>query len=481
MIYALVAIALAIICDCWYFPRPPLANVPTFYGWPPFGTLFWLQKNPAKTLQKWAKHHGLIQVKVGFLWIVVALTDEEVHRLWVSNASKLNLRWLLPVFSSVLTVPGFTVGSTPHSAELSATKRHFELILHAIAVSSPRFVDVVTAETDKLVRQLMEYVNDDVDPLLLFKRWHLRIVLALGYGIDADTKFPGLIDDIITTEQAIMRIRAPLLWRNWFPGSQAARWIQRRGKYMDMLMKDMLLHVNERSDSVVGQLLDRNLSMAQVSSCCLLLVSAGLDNTPLLMCHLLGQMGYHRQWQARAYDEISSKISGVRDYRQGVVVMALIQETLRLFSVLPLALPRQTTGPIGNIPPNTKLLMNAYTANHDPKRYANADEFDPQRWLDDASLRHYGFGTGLRSCLGKIMASRMMWWATVRVLDTFAIDHPHDTKFKMGLDPFATNASPSATSFEPYPFKVHLTPRSNENAPMEPCVIAGNKAMSPNL
>lgn len=463
MIYTVLAIAIATLINYWYFPRPPLSNIPTFYGWPAIGNLVHLQKNPARTLKKWAQDHGLIQVKVGFQWIVVALSDKEVHRLWVSNASKTNLRWLLPVFSSVLTVPGFTVGSTPYSTELKATKRHFELILHTIAVTSDIFVRVLSTQTDLLVKQLAQYAggNDDVDPLIFMKRWHLRIVLQIGYGIDADEQFPGLIDEIITVELAIMRIRAPLLWRNWFPGSSAHKWIRRRGVYMAMLMRDMLEHINDRSDSVVGQLLDRNLSMAQVSSCCLLLVSAGLDNTPLLMSHLLGQMGYHHQWQARAHDEINSQgFRSVRDYRQGKIIMALIQETLRLFSVLPLALPRQTTACIGRMPPRTKLLMNAYAANHDPHRYNNANNFDPQRWLDDANLRHYGFGTGLRSCLGKILALRMMWWATVRLLDEFKVNHPRDDNWKMELDPFVANAQPNATSFEPYPFKVRLTIRS---------------------
>ncbi|MDQ2091369.1 cytochrome P450 [Marimonas arenosa] len=77
----------------------------------------------------------------------------------------------------------------------------------------------------------------------------------------------------------------------------------------------------------------------------------------------------------------------------------VIEETARLLS------PLQTTGRVTTedvelagqkIPRGSKVRIFIGSANHDPRRFENPDEFD----IDRAAARHMGFGGGIHYCIG---------------------------------------------------------------------------------
>lgn len=365
----------------------------------------------------------------------------------------------------------------------------------------------------------------DVDLLRDFQLFHLRTSVLLTYGVRLDCYGAdhGLCRQIIHCENQIIRFRSPvanaadyfpLLRYIRSPHSAAAR--RCRDHYMaELAARHHHPHWDLDLDPHLG--LDPHLDLDphlevdphwgtgaaptagyahnllaehrrepnphkildhdELQSVCLTMISAGLDNTPLNLNHALGQLSYRSDLQAVAVTELlrsQSLLVAVWDQiphaMASPMVQAIIKETLRYFTVLPLSLPRVTTKDFtynGMVfPQGTTLLMNAYCANHDPAQFGNPHRFDPHRWLDPhhqlrhpGVINHFAFGKGVRMCSGNILAFKQMYVVMSRLLLLFEIKLPTDRRLKMHLDPFTANKYPRATSFEPMPFKVRLVPR----------------------
>ncbi|KAL8063595.1 hypothetical protein ABFX02_01G036500 [Erythranthe guttata] len=93
-------------------------------------------------------------------------------------------------------------------------------------------------------------------------------------------------------------------------------------------------------------------------------------------------------------------------------LMSIIKETLRIHAPLPLLLPRKCRDKCEingyEIPVDTKIIVNAWAINRDPKYWRNPDCFEPERFLDeDLEVDYKGnhfeyipFGAGRRICPG---------------------------------------------------------------------------------
>lgn len=111
-----------------------------------------------------------------------------------------------------------------------------------------------------------------------------------------------------------------------------------------------------------------------------------VDNTSLNFKYGLHQLAnYHQEMWEIAYRELVKAYGGDIELAYSECgldmrceyIKAIVQETLRLFTVLPMALPRETTGDVvyqnAVIPKGTTLFMNCWAANHDekiPRSYA---------------------------------------------------------------------------------------------------------------
>ncbi|OWB70628.1 hypothetical protein B5S31_g307 [[Candida] boidinii] len=197
-------------------------------------------------------------------------------------------------------------------------------------------------------------------------------------------------------------------------------------------------------------------------------------------------------------------------------ISAIVKETLRLFTVLPIALPRLTTKDIlitdnsNNIPvvipQGTTLFMNCWSGNHDAEKFCKPNEFIPERFLikstkdrfssdkdndnldnqedsfireDDISsirsifrdkyvinrkLKHLSFGIGSRMCLGNTLAFKEMYTLIYKLILNFNISRPDAVinneitkKSYYELNPLRINKSPDCIAIEPIERKIKLT------------------------
>lgn len=218
-------------------------------------------------------------------------------------------------------------------------------------------------------------------------------------------------------------------------------------------------------------------------SICLTMVSAGLDTVPgnLIMCIAYLSSPHGQEIQARALDEINkiypNNDSWERSLHEEKVpyITALVKETLRFWSVIPICLPRTSTKDIkwGNavIPAGTSFYMNAYGAHYDETHFKNAYEFNPERYVADDSIDdaaatrgtpHYGYGAGSRMCIGSHLANRELYTAFLKLITAFEIVGPKNKKDEPVLDALGCNQFPTSLTLDPKPFKIGMRIRDKK-------------------
>ncbi|XP_077997840.1 cytochrome P450 2F3-like [Glandiceps talaboti] len=109
---------------------------------------------------------------------------------------------------------------------------------------------------------------------------------------------------------------------------------------------------------------------------------------------------------------------------------ATITEVLRLACAVPLSVPHwtmQDTTLYGfDIPKDTMIWCNIWSAGRDPKLWKNPDEFDPTRYIDpNGKFRrpaiHIPFGLGPRACLGEQLAKMELFLIFTCVLANYTL------------------------------------------------------------
>ncbi|ODV63648.1 cytochrome P450, partial [Ascoidea rubescens DSM 1968] len=493
-------------------PSTPIQNLPQVPGLPIVGNLHQVLYNPTVTYSNWAKKYGdVYQIKLGSENIVVANSFDSVKRLWLETRTSNNSRPVLYTFHKVVSSSkGFTIGTTPFGESYKRKKKIVATSLNKKNVDDPETCNLMDCESLYLVSRIMRDLSDtktqknnDINVLKAVQGFALRISLYKTYGffINLDEKSEknwNLFDEITYVENNIGRLRShtsnlqdylPIL--RYFSlnlNNKANDFRKRRDVYMNQFMEDAKKRIENDQDNCIDCIVSNvlkstdyfNISSDELNSICLTMVSAGLDNTPLNFNHCLGhlsQPSYGYDIQSKAVDKIIECYGDLQTawdnapYESFKVdyITAIVRETLRYFTVLPLCLPRATTKSIfykgAFIPQGTIFFMNAYSANHDPEHFENPDEFIPERWLDESGkiiingTDHFSFGAGARACVGSHLATKELYVLLIRFLIIFQMRAPDDPSMLMETDPIKLNAVPSSIAIEPREYYVKLIPR----------------------
>ena len=162
---------------------------------------------------------------------------------------------------------------------------------------------------------------------------------------------------------------------------------------------------------------------------------ASSDTTTSTLSWFLLYMVLHQEVQKKLHEELDSVIG--RDHAPSYketdnlpFLQATICETIRHASPVPLlgrkAL-RDTKIKEYEIPQDTRILLNMWCVNNDPKEWKDPLVFDPTRFLDEngkfrgwnTSASFYPFGAGIRSCLGQSLAKMNLLVVTSNLLHYF--------------------------------------------------------------
>lgn len=529
---------------------------------PFIGHLHLILENPALIYLTWSKlyNQSIFQIRIGNKRVVVVNSFDDVVGLWVNHSCQNNSRPLSYTFHDLVSaIQGFTIGSTPASLTFQKKKKTISQYLNKRQIELK--LDTINRQINIMIGELWkrDIEFEDINLLPYFQKFVLQTAIYIGYGIELDfyKEHSQFCQEIIDIENKIIRLRSPIsnlqdsipllrIMPRWFNNSEIARMCgERRNSYMNKLYQQLQQGLAEDlpqyKNSILGDLITKTtntqnnnddssdtnctshnncLNEQEIQSICLTLISAGLDNTPLSLNYLFGILSHPKigeHLQNRAIQDILENSGGniVLAWEkvlllQGLMttnqqnpmncqyIEALVLETLRHFTVLPLSLPRLTTKAIRYkdfvIPKETHLFMNAYSANHDCQIFVNPYKFDPDRWLDPVSNsiksqflnfiinnnsksssghghqfkslhshQHFAFGAGSRMCSGYNLVIKQMYVMIIKMLLIFEIHSPTNIKKLMELNPFKNNLNPKGTSFEPKTNHINLKFRKLPN------------------
>lgn len=219
---------------------------------------------------------------------------------------------------------------------------------------------------------------------------------------------------------------------------------------------------------------EAKLSEAEIKSICLTMVSAGIDTIPgnLIMgiAYLSSDDG--QRIQEKAHSEIMTVYPDGDAWEKCLseekvpYITALVKETLRYFTVIPICLPRVSVKDVeyggATIPAGTTFFMNAWAADYDASHFEEPTKFLPERYLaseDGSGTPHYGYGAGSRMCAGSHLANRELYTAYIRLISAFHILPAKSMTDQPILDALECNAMPTGLTTDPKPFKASFKAR----------------------
>ncbi|CAO2194306.1 unnamed protein product [Urochloa humidicola] len=176
---------------------------------------------------------------------------------------------------------------------------------------------------------------------------------------------------------------------------------------------DVLLDVNELDDET-----GLDLHTDNIKAIILDIFAAGTDTSYTVlewaMAELINNPRQMHKLQAEIRAAAGATAGHITEDHLGKMpyLKAVISETLRLHTPVPLLIPRETTEDtelLGyHIPARTRVLINAWAIARDPAAWERADEFSPERFADapmdyskvGQDFRFVPFGGGRRGCPG---------------------------------------------------------------------------------
>ncbi|PRQ31553.1 putative cytochrome P450 [Rosa chinensis] len=172
---------------------------------------------------------------------------------------------------------------------------------------------------------------------------------------------------------------------------------------------DVLLAVQK--ENAVGVPIDR----VGIKAIILDMFTGGSDTTFTTLEWLMSELMKNPRVMKKLQNEVRGVVGNKEDITEDDLVRmhylkAVIKETFRLHPPLPLLVPRMSNQNAKingyNIKANTQVMVNAWAIGRDPKSYTNAEQYEPERFLNSAidfkgnDFELIPFGSGRRGCPG---------------------------------------------------------------------------------
>lgn len=222
--------------------------------------------------------------------------------------------------------------------------------------------------------------------------------------------------------------------------------------------------MDEKSDDVIE---DDHLIMTMQD-----MFIAGNETSTTTILWTLVHLVTHPKIQAKIRAQLDEVVGfdrkpELKDREKLPYVEAVLAETSRLSSVVPLCIPHKATKDASLqgyfIPKDTVVILNLWAIHHDEKEWKDPWEFRPERFLDSdgkmrdtSKLSYMPFGAGRRVCLGEALAKQEMFLVICGLLQQF--------EFKAPKEPFKEPAGKDGIVRAPAPFEVCMRKRHDDVA-----------------
>ncbi|KAJ4977520.1 hypothetical protein NE237_002626 [Protea cynaroides] len=225
--------------------------------------------------------------------------------------------------------------------------------------------------------------------------------------------------------------------------------VQRKGvNFNDTETKDflqILLELKQQENEGNGK---TSLSMMQLKALLLDIVVGGTDTSATTLEWAMAEMMQHPEVMKKAQEElvqVFGKSNMVEEpYLSKLPYLnAVVKETLRLHSPIPLLIPHcpSQSCTIGQytIPKGTDVYLNVWKIQRDPEAWENPLEFLPERFLSDTvgydykgnNFNYLPFGSGRRICAGIPLVEKMSTYFLGSLLHSFEWRLPENVELDL--------------------------------------------------
>lgn len=198
------------------------------------------------------------------------------------------------------------------------------------------------------------------------------------------------------------------------------------------------------------------------------IVSDATHTTAVHLIWIIACLLNNKHALEKVQEEIDIKVGKNRwvedsDIKNLTYFQATIKEVLRLYPPSPMLVHEASADcqVLGyHIPKGTRLFVNVWKLQKDPKFWPKPEKFLPERFLTTkANVDVYGkdlefipFGSGRRSCPGITMAMQVTYLSIARLLQAFDFETPNN-------EPVDMTEGPGFTAVKKTPLEVVVKPR----------------------
>ncbi|KAF9729975.1 cytochrome p450 [Paraphaeosphaeria minitans] len=408
------------------------------------GSFLSLKRYPERTLDRWAKYYGPIySVWLGNQLFIIVSEPGIAKGLMATHVAVFSDRKEMFIKSQTVLV-GRGITASPYGKRWRKHRRIASLWLNRKAVES--YTHVLDFEATDMIHHLHRDWTDgmaDVNPQVYAGRCSLNNMLTITFGFRTDSihhpmvarafrlslefmNITGPISNVVDFVPILQRLPSNMRRRartlhselvNVYGGliKEIDEKMQAGGDVQDCLVKTMLLRKEKEG-------LDE-LDITMLASAFMI---GGIETTASVMQWFTALIPAHPHIQKRAQEELDrivgrDRLPTVEDEASLPYCRAIIKEVERCHNPFWLGTPHMASRDFvyGEhlIPKGTVVVLNTWTMHHDPDRWENPMEFNPDRYVNEqlhssASAKlsnpnervHWMFGAGRRICPEMLVA-----------------------------------------------------------------------------
>ncbi|CAN8233128.1 unnamed protein product [Cochlearia groenlandica] len=436
-------------------PRyPPLPPGP--WGLPIIGNIPFLKPDLHTYFQDLAKTHGpIFKLRLGAKLTIVVTSSELAHEILRTNDVIFANRDV-PVVGRINTYGGTDVAWSPYGPrwrmlrKLCTTK-----VLNNAMLDSSRKLRI--RETRRTVRYLVdrarngssvnlgEIISSTIQDAVTQMLWGATIKGKEREILGAEfSKIATLMSDLVL-EPNISDF-FPMLSRFDLQGvvKRMKEPAHKMDQMFDRIINQRLGMVREGDGDFLDALLnikDENIdfTMTDVKALLMDMVIAGIDTSSHVLEFVMAEVLNRPDIMKRAQQELDKVVGKDKIVEEFHIpklpyTLAIMKETLRLHTILPLLIPHcpSKTTVVGGftIPKDATIFINAWAIHRNPNVWENPLDFDPGRFLykdysyNGNDLNYLPFGSGRRMCIGMAMGERMVLYNLATLLHSFDWKRP---------------------------------------------------------
>ncbi|KAG6645597.1 flavonoid 3'-monooxygenase CYP75B137-like [Carya illinoinensis] len=180
-----------------------------------------------------------------------------------------------------------------------------------------------------------------------------------------------------------------------------------------------------------------SISMTQLKAVLVDIVVAGSDTTTTMSEWVMARLMKHSEIMRKVHEELTEIVGMDNLVEESHLpklhyLDAVIKETFRLHPPLPFLVPRtpSKSSIIGgyHVPQGSRIFINVWAIQRDPKYWDNPLEFKPDRFLNDGyarldysgnNFKYFPFGSGRRICAGITLGEKTLKYIMASILHSF--------------------------------------------------------------